>query len=223
MLLGATLLPANCALASQTPTKPITQLTSVCDRSDMYPAALNTADKLTPNASILPINAQLIPLEETKETTPVPVAQLLSKHKRKTPGYSNYIGIGGEFGLSGDRTALGSGGLAIFSKSRITNNLSIHSTNVVFGSRTATSTTALTFGIPIKNKLSGQVLVFPFVGGGVLTRNIDGLKIDGLVVGGVDVPVSEKLTATAQVHVGFPGGDTDVGLQFGVGYSFRLF
>lgn len=207
ILSGTTLLRANFALAEfQTPAKPI-ELKSVSNLSDLQFFAVNSANQLTSTE-------QIASLSEAQEET---------KPKRKAPGYSSYIGIGGDIGLSGDRTALGSGGLTIFSKTRLTNNLSIHSTNVVFGNRTATSTTALTFGIPIHNNVSEQVLAFPFVGGGILTRNINGFKVDGLVVAGIDVPISEKLTATAQVNVGFPGGDTDVGLQFGIGYNFHLF
>lgn len=221
MVLGATLLPANCTLAeSQTITKPISQLTSVSDMLDVQPAALNTADKLTPNASVLQINTQTIPVEKTKGTATVPVAQQ-PEPERQVRSNNGYIGIGGSIGLSGDKTALGSGGLAILSKNRITDNLSLHSTTVVFGSRTAVSTYALTFGIPIKDKSSGQVFVFPFVGGGVIVRG--DFNIDGLVASGVDVPISQDLTATAQLNVGFPDGNTDVGLQIGIGYDFRLF
>ncbi len=223
VLLGATtLLPANSALAQpQTTTKPIAQqLTSVSNLQNMQPAGLNTAENLTPKASVLQVNAQLISQEATQETTTVPVAQT-AEPERNPPSNSGYIGIGGSIGLSGDKTALGSGGLAILRKNRLTDNLSVHSTTVVFGSRTAISTYALTFGIPIRNQSSGQVLAFPFVGGGVLIKG--DFDINGLVAGGVDVPVSQNLTATAQVNVGFLDDNTDVGLQIGLGYNFRLF
>ncbi len=237
MSLSATLFSANAALAEfQKTIKPIAQLTSVEDLLQVQPTALNTADKLTTahvssqetcptqcfsNTSVLQPNAQLISQEETQGTPAAPVDQQSKPKKRKAPGYSNYIGIGGDIGLSGDKTALGSGGLAIFSKTRITDNLSLHSTNVVFGSRTAISTNALTFGVPIRNQSSGQVIAFPFIGGGVLIKG--SFNINGLVVGGVDVPVSQNLTATTQLHVGFPDGNTEVGLQFGIGYNFSLF
>ncbi|KAB8316578.1 hypothetical protein SD81_025725 [Tolypothrix campylonemoides VB511288] len=223
VLLGANLLPANSALAEpQTTTKPIAQqLTSVSNLQDVQPAELNTADNLTPKASVLQVNAQLISQEAIQGTTTVPVAQTAEPEPNNAPSNSDYIGIGGSIGISGDKTALGSGGLAILSKNRLTDNLSLHSTNVLFGSRTAISTFALTFGIPIRNQSSGQVLAFPFVGGGLLVKG--DFDINGLVAGGVDVPVSENLTATAQVNVGFLDDDTDVGLQIGLGYNFRLF
>ncbi|KAB8333170.1 hypothetical protein SD80_015025 [Scytonema tolypothrichoides VB-61278] len=222
VLSGATLLSANCALAEpQTTTKPITQqLTSVSNLKDVQPAGLNTADNLRSKAGVLQINAQLISQEATQGTTTVPVAQT-AEPERNAPSNNDYIGIGGSIGLSGDQTALGSGGFAILSKNRLTDNLSLHSTAVVFGSRTAVSTYALTFGIPIRNQSSGQVLAFPFVGGGALVKG--DFDINGLVTGGVDVPISQNLTATAQVNVGFLDDDTDVGLQIGLGYNFRLF
>ncbi|KAB8315208.1 hypothetical protein SD81_035180 [Tolypothrix campylonemoides VB511288] len=223
MLLGVTLIPANYALAKpQTSTKPSAQqLSSVADLLDVQSPAVNTADNLTLKASVFQINAQFISQEATKKTTTVPVAQTAEPEPNNAPSNSDYIGIGGSIGLSGDKTALGSGGLAILSKNRLTDNLSLHSTNVVFGSRTAISTFALTFGIPIRDQLSGQVLAFPFVGGGLLVKG--DFDVNGLATGGVDVPISQDLTATAQVNVGFLDDDTDVGLQIGIGYNFRLF
>lgn len=97
VLLGATtLLPANSALAEpQTTTKPIAQqLTSVSNLQNMQPAGLNTADNLTPKATVLQVNAQLISQEATQETTTVPVAQT-AEPERNPPSNSGYIGIGG--------------------------------------------------------------------------------------------------------------------------------
>ncbi|RAM50643.1 MAG: hypothetical protein C6Y22_15800 [Hapalosiphonaceae cyanobacterium JJU2] len=222
ILLGVTLLGANYALAKPQTTAKLSaeELSSVADLLDVQPPALNTGDNLTPKASILQSNAQFIPQQETKGTTTNTLAQT-TEPERKVPSNNNYIGIGGSIGLSGDETALGSGGLAILTKNRLTDNLSLHSTSVVFGSRTAISTAALTFGIPITDQPSGQVVAFPFVGGGVLLKgNFD---VSGLITGGVDVPISEELTATAQVNLGFLDDNTDVGLQIGIGYNFRLF
>lgn len=178
------------------------------------------ATLLLPNST--KANAQPLPLEGAKGTAAALLAQTASEPKPKESPLGSYIGLGGDIGLSGHKSALGSGGLAIFGKTRLTDNFSLHTTTVVFGSRTATSMYALTFGIPIRNKLSGQVVVFPFIGGGVLTRNINGLRFSGLISSGVDVRLARRFTATARLNVGFPGGNTDVGLLIGIGYNFSL-
>lgn len=41
-----------------------------------------------------------------------------------------------------------------------------------------------------------------------------------LLAAGVDVPISQELTATVRVNVGFIGNDTDAGLLIGIGYNY---
>ena len=61
----------------------------------------------------------------------------------------------------------------------------------------------------------------PFIGGGVMFRNENGLKIAPHVTGGVDVPLSRNITGTVQLNVGLPSDrKADMGLLLGVGYSF---
>ncbi len=147
----------------------------------------------------------------------------------KSRPFRNYIGIGGSIGLQNRKTALGGGGFAILGRiglAKLGNsvNLSLHNATVVFGNRTATSMFAFTVETPLKNKSSGQVVVSPFLGGGVLLRNTGGSeKVAPLLSGGVDVPLSRKFTVTARVNAGFLSGDTEVGLLLGVGYNYSLF
>jgi hypothetical protein len=209
---------------AQATTAPSAQVTSVSQLSNVQPAALNATDTPTPKASVQKPNAQQMPKEGVKGTAAALLAQTASEPKPKASPLSSYTGIGGDIGLTGHRSALGSGGLAILGKTRLTDNLSLHTATVVFGSRTATSTYALTFGTAIKNKLTGQVIAFPFLGGGVALRNINGLRAAPLISSGVDVPIARRFTATARLNVGFfPDGRTDVGLLIGVGYNFSLF
>ncbi len=51
---------------------------------------------------------------------------------------TNYLGIGSSIGLNGNTTSLGTGGgLAILSKVRFTENLSLHDATILFGSGAA--------------------------------------------------------------------------------------
>jgi hypothetical protein len=132
----------------------------------------------------------------------------------------NYIGVGGNIGVSGGGKGLSQGGVTIFMKNDLSDSLSIRGINV-FGGNRIDSTTALTVNFPVKTS-SGQVQFVPFVGGGVLLRsksNFGDLLVRGLVTGGVDVPLSRRFTATTAVNVGFID-KTDVGVQLGVAYNF---
>lgn len=147
----------------------------------------------------------------------------------KAPPLRDYMGIGGDIGLRNHKTALGGGGLAILDRTGLVKlgnsvNLSLHNATVIFGNRTATSMFALTLETPLKNKLSGKIVVAPFLGGGVLLRKTGGSqKVAPLLSGGVDVPLSRNFTVTARVNAGFLSEDTEVGLLLGVGYNFNLF
>jgi len=199
LVLGSTLLLANPSLAES-------PKTTAANLAGVQPATIYSED--TPPAPTT--------------STPTRSDSAAATKPKARPQNASYIGLGGDIGLSDGKTALGSGGLAILTHTRLTNNLSFHNATVIFGRRSATSNYALTFGIPIKNPSSGQVVAFPFIGGGVATRNSDGLKFAPLLSGGVDVPISRNFTGTARVNVRF-GDDTDVGILIGVGYNFSLF
>ncbi|MBE9125649.1 MULTISPECIES: hypothetical protein [unclassified Coleofasciculus] len=161
--------------------------------------------------------------EETEPTEPTApaVAQL--------PGVNplgilrrSYIGVGGNIGLSGEETQLSEEAAVIFSKLGFTENFSLRN-SVSFGDETVT-TVALTADFPIGNPLTGQAVVIPFAGGGVLLKPDNDWEADPLVSGGVDIPIPPKFTGTARVNVVFADDDeVDVGLVLGVGYNFKLF
>lgn len=132
-----------------------------------------------------------------------------------------YIGVGVSIGLTGNTSALGTGGFSLFSKTVFTDNLSMHNNSVIFGTGISSSSSNLTVDFPIRDAGSQQIIVSPFIGGGVMFRNEDGLKIAPHVTGGVDVPLSRNITGTVQLNVGLPSDrKADMGLLLGVGYSF---
>ncbi|MDX1977438.1 MAG: hypothetical protein SFT94_07170 [Pseudanabaenaceae cyanobacterium bins.68] len=131
-----------------------------------------------------------------------------------------YFGVGGAIGLGGNSTALSTGGLSLFTKTVFSENLALHSSTVIFGSNIAVSTSALTFNLPIRNEVE-QIIFTPFFGGGVMFSNEGGLKTSPHITGGLDVPLSPRLTGTIRMNLGFMSDrPTESGLVLGVGYSF---
>ena len=130
----------------------------------------------------------------------------------------NSIGIGGSIGLSDSRGS-GMSGFAILSRLGFSDSLSLRSASV-FGDRTV-NTFALTFDFPIRGN-SGQTRFIPFLGGGVVLDSdysFGDLEVNGLISGGIDIPLSRRFTATVMIDVDFID-DTNLGLLLGVGYNF---
>jgi hypothetical protein len=163
--------------------------------------------------SVPAVNAQ--PSSPAPKTTSSP-----SQATSQQPKQHGYSGIGGAIGIgSGQSTALGTGGLSLPSKIVFSDNLSIHGNSVVFGSSIPASSYDLTFNLPLVNKTS-SILLVPFLGGGIMTRNQDGTSISPHLIGGIDIGMSENLTVTVRVEAGFVNGrSADVGLIVGVGLN----
>lgn len=137
-------------------------------------------------------------------------------------GYQNngYLSIGAGIGLGGNTTALGTGGVAILTKVRFSDNFSLHDATILFGSRPPTSMIIVSADFPIRNS-AGETIFSPFIGGGAMLRYGQGLSISPAISGGVDIPVSPNLTGTVRVNAGFPNNaNTDLGILAGVGYNF---
>jgi hypothetical protein len=137
-------------------------------------------------------------------------------------GYRNngYIGIGSAIGLGGNTTALGTGGVAILTKVRFSDNFSLHDATILFGGGAATSMIIVSADFPIRND-AGQTIISPFIGGGAMLRYDRGLFISPAISGGIDLPVSPNFTGTVRLNAGFPDNrNADVGILAGVGYNF---
>ncbi|WP_319421112.1 hypothetical protein [Pleurocapsa sp. FMAR1] len=146
-----------------------------------------------------------------------------AKKQKKDKPTRSYIGLGGNIGISGSKTALGDGGFSLVGKTAFTKNISLH-TSTIFGGNNV-STFALTFGVPVfKSFTSDLDFIYPFVGGGIAIEDFFGdFNVDGLVTTGVDIPILSRVTGTVRLNLGFGEDDTDVGLLLGVGYNFSLF
>jgi hypothetical protein len=146
------------------------------------------------------------------------LAQSIPVAENRTP--NSYIGIGGAIGTAGNTTALGTGGVAILSKVRFTDNLSLHDATILFGNGNATSMIIVTADFPIRDERD-RVIVSPFIGGGAMLQYVEGLIISPAISGGIDVPIAQNLTGTIRLNAGFPNNrPADIGILIGGGYSF---
>lgn len=141
--------------------------------------------------------------------------------QKMPPGPRGYIGLGGTIGVTGNTSSLGTGGFSILSRTVLNDLLSIHANTIIFGSGTASLNDALTLNFPIRDSNTQEIVVSPFIGGGIQLRRDVSTFISPLVVGGVDIPINKSLTGTARVQAAFPNtGKADVGATAGIGYSF---
>ncbi|NET38013.1 MAG: hypothetical protein F6K19_39455 [Cyanothece sp. SIO1E1] len=150
------------------------------------------------------------------ESETLQMTQLIDGEPDELQRRRSYIGIGGNIGASGSDSSLGEGGFAIVNKGGFLRNLSTHGALIIGGSD-ATGTTALTGELPIKNR-AGEVVVIPFIGGGLWFHG----EVDPLFSAGVDLPFSEDVSGTVRVNAGFDSDETDVGVMLGLGYNFSI-
>lgn len=135
---------------------------------------------------------------------------------RRTRSGSSYVGIGGSIGLTGD-SGLGDSGFTVFSKIGLTNNFSVRPAVVISGDTD--------FIIPVTYDFAFQAEPFqrinfaPYVGAGVIISTESDQNIGLALTGGVDVPISERFTATGSVTAGFLD-DVNLGITLGIGYNF---
>ncbi|MDJ1176978.1 hypothetical protein [Roseofilum capinflatum] len=180
------------------------------------PPASATNKQLQP-----PPPVPLSPAPQTESPEPESRTAQETRQSDPRPPVGSYFGIGGTIGLTDGETALGSGGFSLVSKGALSEYLTLHNATS-FGKQTA-SMFALTGEFPIRNGQTQEVVAMPFLGGGTLVTTQDEWRFHGLIVGGVDVPLSRDFMGTMRVNTGFVDGKTEVGIVLGVGYRFNLF
>ena len=161
-----------------------------------------------------------IPVDSPQATTnnsePITVAQNRSRSITPTNKYS-YIGVGGNVGLSDNDRGVAESGVAIISKVAITRNFSFRP-SVIFGDDTVFNL-PITYDFPIESsdRISSNEIT-PYLGGGVSISAGDDEDTSFLVTGGVDYRFAENWVGNVGVNVDFDD-ESDIGIQFGVGYA----
>ncbi len=131
---------------------------------------------------------------------------------------SSYVGVAGNIGLGGD-TALGDGNFMVISKIGLTDILSVRPSVVLGDDSVILLPVTYDFSLNTSDPFSEALPFSPYVGAGLAYQTGDNSELTFLVSGGLDVPITNKLTATAAVNAAF-FDETDLGLSVGVGYNF---
>ncbi|MEM6751499.1 MAG: hypothetical protein AAF630_00695 [Cyanobacteria bacterium P01_C01_bin.38] len=195
---------------------------TVPQASESAPVPGTSATSSAPLAnSNLSSDAQY-PSSNLKPSISSDVAQADIDFGGTTRGGSSYVGIAGNLGLGGD-SALGDGNFMIISKIGVTDILSIRPSVVLGDDTVILAPVTYDFSLDRTDDPFSEALPFsPYAGAGVALATGDDSEFTFLLTGGVDFPLSEKLTATAAVNAAF-FDETDLGLSIGVGYNFGGF
>lgn len=161
--------------------------------------------------------------KETSETLDTTVAQRDIDLRRGPRPIPNYIGIGGNIGLSDNEqeSALGRGAFMINGKLNLVRNLSLRPAVIIGDNTTFLLPVTYDFLIPGDDPFA-PVKFAPFVGGGAAIATGDNSSVGFLFTSGVEIPLSRQFVANGSISVGFLE-TTDVGIQLGVGYLFSEF
>lgn len=164
-----------------------------------------------------PLMAQTSPTTPPADSgTTAPTTTPTITPGRATRSGPSYIAVGGNIGFGGS-TALGRGNFVITSKIGLTNYFSARPGLVV--GRSPTILLPVTVDFPVQSAIDGRVSVAPFVGGGLAVSTRGSAAVRALVTGGIDVPLSDRFTATASANVAF-FNRPEIGVILGVGYNF---
>ena len=215
----------NVAVTDETVTLPtqdtkvtLTPIPSQNPSEEVVKAETYLEAKPVTSASTLIVEPTEVQIPEvTPETNAPVVAQVGVTPGRATRSGPSYVGIGGNIGISG-RTALSRENFTVFSKVGLSRNFSARPAAVI-GNRTV-FLIPVTLDFPIEQVEEVERLsIAPYIGGGMAISTGRDSRVGPLISGGVDVPVSSNVIATAGVNVGFLRV-TDIGLLLGVGYAF---
>ena len=163
-------------------------------------------------------NAQY-PQTNQKSSISSDVAQADIEFGAPNRGGSSYVGIAGNLGLGGD-SALGDGNFMVISKVGLTDKLSVRPSLVLGDDTVILVPVTYDFAFEqVADPFSDPLPFAPYVGAGLALEAGGDSQLSFLISGGVDLPLSEKFTATAAVNAAF-FNETDIGLSVGVGYNF---
>ncbi|NJL77703.1 MAG: hypothetical protein HC836_15105 [Richelia sp. RM2_1_2] len=152
------------------------------------------------------------------EKAPEKVAQF--SPGRTTRSGPSYLGVGG-FVSFDDNSSFGDGAFSVISKIGLSRNFSIRPSALINDDPVFLIPLTIDFPVDdVANTGIQRLSVAPYLGAGVSINTDNDADVGFLLTGGVDVPVSQRITATGGVNIGFSDDNTDVGLLLGVGYNF---
>ncbi|NEP47468.1 MAG: hypothetical protein F6K65_00885 [Moorea sp. SIO3C2] len=151
-----------------------------------------------------------------------PVAQRNIDPTGKSLGVGNYIGIGGNIGLTDDGTNIGRGAFMINGKYDLSPTLSVRPSILI--NDDATFLIPATYNFIFQDEPFEPPTYSAFAGAGVAFSTGDEDNVGLIVTGGVDWPFGPNFVGNAALTGGlFVDGAADFGISFGIGYSFSNF
>ncbi len=157
---------------------------------------------------------------EATEAKPEDPRKAADANGRRLSNNYNYVGLGGNIGITGDGSGLGGGGLMSLSKTGFSENFSLHSGGIIIGSDSA-SLVHLTADFPVRSE-TNAVRFSPFVGAGIIYKDIfnNDFSVGPSAVAGIDIPISYSFLITGRASVGYIRDETDFGIQLGFTYIY---
>lgn len=160
--------------------------------------------------------------EPTSYEVGTPVAQRNIDPTGKSLGVGNYIGIGGHIGFTDDGTNIGRGAFMINGKYDLSPTLSVRPSILI--NDDVTFVIPATYNFIFQDELFEPPTYSAFAGAGLAFSTGDEDNVGLIVTGGVDWPFGPNFVANAALTGGiFVDGATDLGISFGIGYSFSNF
>lgn len=221
-------------LAAQAETNPVAEVPSQQTDATHTLVGKLRGDRPIQSASVAPVpgttatsSMALMPSSVTPQPaqtdTSNSVAQILVDPGQPTRGGSSYVGVAGNIGLSDSgSTALGDGNFMIISKIGLTGTLSARPSVVLGDNAVILVPVTYDFSFQPVEAFADPLPIAPYAGAGFAVSTGDDSTFGAVVTGGVDVPLTSQLTATAAINVAFVDS-TDVGILIGVGYNFGGF
>ncbi|PZO38450.1 MAG: hypothetical protein DCF19_16125 [Pseudanabaena frigida] len=135
---------------------------------------------------------------------------------RATRSGPSFLGVGANFGLSGDGN-VGDRSLVIISKLGLTETISVRPSLLLLRD-------FVTVLLPVTYDFSpqepfGDFKFSPYLGGGVAINTGSTNSYGLLLTGGVDIPLSSVFTINVAANLAFLNS-TDLGIVVGIGYNF---
>jgi len=129
---------------------------------------------------------------------------------RATRGGPSYLGVGGNFGSRAD--------FAIISKIGLSNSFSLRP-SVLLLSNFVTVLVPFTYDFAPQSFLVPDLVLAPYLGGGIAFKTSSGSTIGGLITAGVDIPISRTFTVNVAANLTFLN-QTELGILLGIAYNF---
>lgn len=147
------------------------------------------------------------------------------RQPRVTRGRSpNYIGVGGNVGIDGDTTLGDDVSFVVNGKIGLSPNFSLRPAVLIGDDATFIVPVTYDFGFLQPETFLNNTFFSPFAGGGLLiTTEDDDNNFGGVLLAGLDVPLSRQFTANASFNLGFLEDDVELGFIFGLAYNFPDF